>query len=221
MCAGPLTTEGTFRRFNATIGHCDSLASTHSASFLSEDLANVEREGSEEVCSEIPVRRFHQHQGCCSFHGQPFRVGTSILEVRGKEYTVRDEESSRDTAARAPWSVRRRALFSWPMGDMITGAKEVDDMSSLLTIAGVFRDGTVEFAERPAGVGEYVPVLVTFLPASQGASPSHRLMRPRRVGGLRGSFLAHLKQGVSFGRPPNDRCEELCDRADRRDDNPD
>ena len=41
-------------------------------------------------------------------------------------------------------------------------------MSSLLTLAGVYRDGKVEFAERPAGVGEDVPVLVTFLPANQG-----------------------------------------------------
>ncbi len=42
-------------------------------------------------------------------------------------------------------------------------------MSSLLTLAGVYRDGKVEFAERPAGVGDDVPVLVTFLPANQGA----------------------------------------------------
>jgi hypothetical protein len=40
-------------------------------------------------------------------------------------------------------------------------------MSSLLTLAGVYRDGKVEFAERPAGVGEDDPVLVTFLPANQ------------------------------------------------------
>jgi len=46
------------------------------------------------------------------------------------------------------------------------GRKEVDDMSSLLTLAGVYRDGKVEFAERPPGVGEHVPVLVTFFPAN-------------------------------------------------------
>ena len=31
-------------------------------------------------------------------------------------------------------------------------------MSTLLTIAGVYRDGKVEFSERPAGEGEDVPV---------------------------------------------------------------
>ncbi|MGO9919972.1 MAG: hypothetical protein ACLQIB_35425 [Isosphaeraceae bacterium] len=41
-------------------------------------------------------------------------------------------------------------------------------MSSPLTLAGIYRDGKVEFAERPTGVGEDVPVLVTFLPANQG-----------------------------------------------------
>ncbi len=61
-----------------------------------------------------------------------------------------------------------RASFSGPMGDVITGRKEVDDMSSPLTLAGIYRDGKVEFAERPTGVGEDVPVLVTFLPANQG-----------------------------------------------------
>ena len=40
-------------------------------------------------------------------------------------------------------------------------------MSSLLTLAGIYRGGKVEFTERPAGVGDDVPVLVTFLPASQ------------------------------------------------------
>ncbi len=71
---------------------------------------------------------------------------------------------------RTPWTViRLRASFSEPMGDIITGRKEVDDMSSLLTLAGVYRDGKVEFAKRPAGVGEDVPVLVTFLPANQGS----------------------------------------------------
>lgn len=32
------------------------------------------------------------------------------------------------------------------------------------TIEGVYREGKVELAERPEGVGDEVPVLVTFLP---------------------------------------------------------
>jgi hypothetical protein len=38
---------------------------------------------------------------------------------------------------------------------------------------GLRRDdsGKVEFAERPSGVGEDVPVLVTFLPVNQGSEP--------------------------------------------------
>ncbi|HEY2738006.1 MAG TPA: hypothetical protein VGK45_06340 [Thermoanaerobaculia bacterium] len=35
----------------------------------------------------------------------------------------------------------------------------------LRTIEGVYREGKVELAERPDGVGEAVPVLVTFLEA--------------------------------------------------------
>ena len=77
-------------------------------------------------------------------------------------------------------------------------------MSSLLTLAGVYRDGKVEFAERPAGVGEDVPVLVTFLPASQGggSEPSaHPAEEARRCHAPNG-FLARLKQGMAFGGPP-------------------
>jgi hypothetical protein len=107
------------------------------------------------------------------------------------------------------------------MGDIITGRKEVDDMSSLLTVAGVYRDGKVEFAKRPAGVGEDVPVLVTFLPANQGneselsapAAEEARLAARER-------FLARLKQGMAFGGPPYPKREELHDRFDRRDENP-
>jgi hypothetical protein len=34
----------------------------------------------------------------------------------------------------------------------------------LKTIEGIYREGKVELAERPEGVGDEVPVLVTFLP---------------------------------------------------------
>jgi hypothetical protein len=40
-------------------------------------------------------------------------------------------------------------------------------MLNPLTLAGIYRDGKVEYSERPAGVGEEVPVVVNSLPASQ------------------------------------------------------
>ena len=94
-------------------------------------------------------------------------------------------------------------------------------MSGLLTLAGVYRDGKVEFAVRPAGVGEDVPVLVTFLPANQGSEsePSaHAAEEARRA--ARERLLARLKQGMPFGGPPYPKREELHDRFDRRDENP-
>jgi hypothetical protein len=117
--------------------------------------------------------------------------------------------------------IRLCASFSEPMGDIMTGRKEIDDMSSLLTVAGVYRDGKVEFAERPAGVGEDVPVLVTFLPSNRGgeSEPSaHAAEQARRA--ARERFLARLKQGMPFGGPPYPKREELYDRFDSRDENP-
>ena len=94
-------------------------------------------------------------------------------------------------------------------------------MSTMLTIAGVYRDGKVEFAERPAGVGEDVPVLVTFLPASQGSEPepsAPATEEARQAAWER--FLARLKQGIPFGGPPYPRREELYDRFDRCNEGP-
>ena len=94
-------------------------------------------------------------------------------------------------------------------------------MSSWLTLAGVYRDGKVEFAERPAGVGEEVPVLVTFLPGNQRgeSEPSaHADEVVRRA--ARERLMARLKQGMPFGGPPYAKREELYDRFDRPDENP-
>ncbi len=94
-------------------------------------------------------------------------------------------------------------------------------MSSLLTLAGIYRDGKVEFAERPTGVGEDVPVLVTFRPTNHGGEtePSaHAAEEARRA--ARERFLARLKQGMPFGGPPYPKREELHDRFDRRDEDP-
>ena len=44
-------------------------------------------------------------------------------------------------------------------------------MSTLLTITGVYRDGKVELSQRPEGLGEHAPVLVTFLPEDEGSRP--------------------------------------------------
>jgi hypothetical protein len=95
-------------------------------------------------------------------------------------------------------------------------------MSSLLTLAGVYRDGKVEFAERPAGVGEDVPVLVTFLAAIHGgvSEPSFDAAGEAARRAARARFLDRLKQGMPFGGPPYPRREELYDRFDRRDESP-
>ncbi len=94
-------------------------------------------------------------------------------------------------------------------------------MSSLLTLAGAYRDGKVEFPERPSGVGDDVPVLVTFLAANQGSEsePSaHVTEEARRA--ARERFVARLKQGMPFGGPPYAKREELYDRFDQRDESP-
>jgi hypothetical protein len=94
-------------------------------------------------------------------------------------------------------------------------------MSSLLTLTGVYRDGKVEFSERPAGVGEDVRVLVTFLPANLGSeseAAAQQAEEARRAAGER--LIARLKQGIPFGGPPYPRREELYDRFDRKDENP-
>jgi hypothetical protein len=83
------------------------------------------------------------------------------------------------------------------MGEIIMGRKGVDAMSSLLTFAGVYRDGMVEFVERPSGVAEDAPVLVTFPPANQGSEsePSADAAEDARRA-ARERFLARLKQGM-------------------------
>jgi hypothetical protein len=91
-------------------------------------------------------------------------------------------------------------------------------MATRLTLTGVYRDGKVEFAERPTGVGEDVPVLVTFLPVNQGieSEPSAFAAQEAQQAAWE-RFLARLKQGIPFGGPPYPCREELYDRFDRRD----
>ena len=85
-------------------------------------------------------------------------------------------------------------------------------MLTLLTITGVYRDGKVELSQRPEGLGEHAPVLVTFLPEDEGSRPEPAAgeAEAKRAAGER--FLARLKQGISFGGPPYPKREELYDR---------
>ncbi len=94
-------------------------------------------------------------------------------------------------------------------------------MSTVLTIRGVYRDGQVELSQRPEGLGERAPVLVTFLPADEGSEPEPAAdaeAEARRAAGER--FLARLKRGIPFGGPPYPKREELYDRPGPHDENP-
>jgi hypothetical protein len=92
-------------------------------------------------------------------------------------------------------------------------------MSTMLTITGVYRGGKVEFAEQPAGVGEDVPVLVTFLPVNQPSQPEpttgadESAAAARRAAGAQ--LVEMLKKGINLGGPPYPRREELYDRVQR------
>jgi hypothetical protein len=99
-----------------------------------------------------------------------------------------------------------------------------DAVSTLLTITGVYRDGKVELSQRPEGLGELAPVLVTFLPGDAASEPELAVQAAdaeaaaRRAAGER--FLARLKKGIPFGGPPYPRREELYDRLERHDEDP-
>jgi hypothetical protein len=112
--------------------------------------------------------------------------------------------------------------ISGPLENIIRAGKEIDDMSSLLTLAGVYRDCKVKFVERPAGVSEDVPVLVTFLPANQGeeSQPSAEAEEEEARQAARERFLARVRQGMPFGGPPYLTRDELYDRFDRHDEDP-
>jgi hypothetical protein len=94
-------------------------------------------------------------------------------------------------------------------------------MSTVLTIKGVYRAGKVEFSERPEGVGEDVPVLVTF-PTTETTpietATTQISDQTRRDAAER--FLTRLQDGIPFGGPPYPKREELYDRFDRPDESP-
>jgi hypothetical protein len=87
---------------------------------------------------------------------------------------------------------------------------------ALVTVEGVYRDGKVDLAERPAGVGEAARVLVTFLPAAPAEERAARVQaqdEARREAGRR--LLARLERGIPFGGAPYPKREELYERVHR------
>ena len=83
----------------------------------------------------------------------------------------------------------------------------------ILTIEGVYRDGKVELAERPEGVGESARVLVVFLPPPAQPGPTPEDLR--REAGRRLRSL--LSEGLPLGGPPYPSREDLHDRVNRFD----
>ena len=72
---------------------------------------------------------------------------------------------------------------------------------TMITVEGVYRDGRVEFPERPCGIGEPTPVLVTFL-TPELAEKRDELARARESARLRrgGAVSGSAEQGHSVGR---------------------
>jgi hypothetical protein len=87
---------------------------------------------------------------------------------------------------------------------------------SVLTIAGVYRDGKVELAERPADVTE-ARVVVVFLPVERKAEEQTELVQdPEETRpAARQRLLTRLEQGIPFGGPPYPTRDELYNRIDR------
>jgi len=85
---------------------------------------------------------------------------------------------------------------------------------AFLTLEGVYRDGTIEFAEMPADVPAEGRVLVTFLPAN--GAPQQARTTAAGEGEMRESLrqraFAQMKEGVPLGGPPYPKREELYDR---------
>jgi hypothetical protein len=88
---------------------------------------------------------------------------------------------------------------------------------AIATVKGIYRaqDGTIQLDERPEGVADATPVIVTFLPVESG--PDSEADQPseeaRREAAQR--LFALLKEGIPFGGPPYPKREELYDRVHR------
>jgi hypothetical protein len=85
---------------------------------------------------------------------------------------------------------------------------------ALLTVEGTYKDGRVELAERPNGVGGEARVLVTFLASTDSATkPPAEAAEDREA--LRQRAFARMKEGIHLGGPPYPKREELYDRFDK------
>lgn len=97
-------------------------------------------------------------------------------------------------------------------------------MLTSMTIPGIYRGGKVELAERPEGLVESAPVLVTFVPEGTrvepmaSGPPADEAEAARRRAVER--VLARFDEGIAFGGPPYPGREELYDRHERRDEHP-
>jgi hypothetical protein len=82
---------------------------------------------------------------------------------------------------------------------------------SLFTVEGVYENGQVKLAEKPAGV-DRARVTVTFLPEDENDARLKRQAAGKRL-------LQDMKRGLSFGGIKFDRdeiYEERMDELDRR-----
>jgi hypothetical protein len=95
----------------------------------------------------------------------------------------------------------------------LTSREEVVSLS-FLTVEGTYKDGRIELAESPSGIGGETRVLVTFLaPEGAGAKPPVEDTEDRES--LRQRAFARMKEGIHLGGPPYLKREELHDRSER------
>ncbi len=88
-------------------------------------------------------------------------------------------------------------------------------MLTSMTIPGIYRGGKVELAERPEGLVESDPVLVTFVPEGTRVEPepmasglpADEAEAARRRAG--DQLIKRLREGLDLGGPPYPGRKEL------------
>jgi hypothetical protein len=87
---------------------------------------------------------------------------------------------------------------------------------TLLTVEGTYRNGQIELAEAPDGVGDGARVLVTFLPGeSEDERPRTGEEETREA--ILARIFEGMERGIDLGGPPYPKREELYDRLRRFD----
>ena len=92
-------------------------------------------------------------------------------------------------------------------------------MLTSMTIPGIYLGGKVELAERPEGLVESAPVLVTFVPEGTrvepmaSGPPADEAEAARRGAG--DQLIKMLREGLDLGGPPYPGRKELYDRDQR------